>query len=84
MSTHLTRLTNLLETASKGHYSKDIAILFRKAARTSLGSHMTTKSLELKHTIKLIQELTSEIEENEAKIQSIMDETNFQSSVSLE
>lgn len=75
-SAHLTRLTNLLETASKGHYSKDIAIRFRDAARTSIGSHMPAKSLELKHTIKLINELTSEIDEIETEIQSIMNEIN--------
>jgi transposase len=75
-SAHLTRLTNLLETASKGHYSKDTAVLFREAARTSIGSHMPAKSLELKHTIKLIQELTSEIDEIESEIKTIMDEIN--------
>ena len=75
-SAHLTRLTNLLETASKGRYSKDTAILFRDAAKTSIGSHMPAKSLELKHTIKLIQELTFEIDEIEVGIQSIMDEIN--------
>ncbi len=75
-SAHLTRLSNLLETASKGHYSKHTAILFREAARNSIGSNMPAKSLELKHTIKLIQELNSEIDEIEAEIKSIMDEIN--------
>ncbi|MCD7823396.1 MAG: IS110 family transposase [Oscillospiraceae bacterium] len=73
---HLTRLTNLLEQASKGHYSKDTAIIFREAARTSIGSNMPAKSLELKHTIHLIQELTSEIDEIENEIKCIMDEIN--------
>ena len=75
-SAHLTRLTNLLETASKGHYRKDVAITFRNAARNSIGSNMPAKSLELKHTIKLIQELDAEISEIENEIQSIMDEIN--------
>lgn len=70
---HLTRLTNLLSTASKGHYGKDTAILFREAARSSIGSHMPAKSLELKHTIKLISEISAEIDEVEAEIKSIMD-----------
>ena len=35
---------------------------------------MPAKSLELKHTIKLIRELTSEIDEIEDSIQQIMDE----------
>ena len=73
---HLTRLSNLVKTASKGHYTKDIAITFREAARTSIGSNMPAKSLELKHTIKLIRELDAEIEEIENEIKIIMDEIN--------
>lgn len=75
-SSHLTHLANVLETASKGRYHKDTAIMFRDAARTSIGSHMPAKSLELKHTIKLIQELDSEIDEIESEIKIIMDEIN--------
>ena len=71
-SAHLTRLTNLLSKASKGHYNKDTAVLFRLTARDSIGSVMPAKSLELKHTIKLIQELTSEIDKIEAAIKQIM------------
>ena len=73
---HLTRLTNLLSEASKGQYNKETAIAFRNAAKTSIGSNMPAKSLELKHTIKLIQELTSEINEIENEIKLIMDELN--------
>ena len=73
---HLTRLSNLVETASNGHYTKDTAITFREAARTSIGSNMPAKSLELKHTIKLIRELDAEIEEIENEIKIIMDEIN--------
>ena len=73
---HLTRLTNLLNESSKGRYDKDTAILFREAARSSIGSHMPAKSLELKHTIKLIRELDAEIEEIENEIKNIMDEIN--------
>ncbi len=71
---HLTRLTNLLETASRGRYDKNTAILFRNAARTSIGSHMPAKSLELKHTIELIEVLDSEIAEIEVEIKAIVDE----------
>lgn len=73
-SAHLTRLSNLLSENSKGHYGKDTAVIFREAARSSIGSHMPAKSLELQHTIRLIQELTSEIDEIEASIKRIMDE----------
>ena len=71
---HLTRLSNLLSESSKGRYGKDTAITFRDAAKISIGSYMPAKSLELKHTIKLIQELTVEIDEIEAAIKRIMDE----------
>ena len=75
-SAHLTRLANLLENSSRGHYGKETAITFRNAARVSIGSNMPAKSLELKHTIKLIQELDAEIEEIENEIKSIMDKIN--------
>ncbi len=73
-SAHLTRLSNLLSESSKGRYGKDTAGMFREAARNSVGSHMAAKSLELKHTIKLIHELTVEIDEIETAIRRIMDE----------
>ena len=73
---HLTRLTNLLYESSKGRYNRDTAIRFREAARNSIGSVMPAKSLELKHTIKLISELDTEIKEIELAINSIMDEIN--------
>lgn len=75
-SVHLTKLTNLLSSASKGHYGKDNAEEIRNAARNSIGSDMPAKSLELKHTIKLIRELDAEIEEIEAHIKAIMDKLN--------
>lgn len=59
---HLTRLTNLLETSSRGHYGKETAITFHETARMSVGSNMPAKSLELKHIIRLIQELDADIE----------------------
>ena len=72
-SAHLTRLSNLLSEASRGRYDKDDAIRIRNAARLSIGSVMPAKSMELKHTIRLINELTSEVNEIEAEIKSIMD-----------
>ena len=73
---HLSRLSNLLDKASKGHYKKDTAITFREAARNSIGSNIPAKSLELKHTIRLIRELDSEIDEIENEIKVIMDRIN--------
>ena len=73
-SCHLTHLTKLLEHASKGRYSREKAIEIREAARTSIGSNMPAKSLELRHTLKLIRELDSEISEIESEIKRIMDQ----------
>ena len=71
---HLTRLKALLETASKGHYKRDMALRIRDAARNSIGAFMPAKSLELQHTIRLIRELDAEIAEIEERIQSIMND----------
>lgn len=75
-SCHLTHLTKLLENASKGRYGREKAMEIRNAARTSIGSSMPAKSLELKHTLRLIRELDSEISEIESEIKRIMDEIN--------
>ena len=73
---HLTRLTHLLYEASKGRYDRQKALEIREAAKSSIGSVMPAKSLELKHTIALIQVLDAEIEEVECEIQRIMDTIN--------
>lgn len=70
---NLTRLKFLLADASKGRYGRDMALALRDAARNSIGSEMPAKSLELRHTIRLIRELDSEIEEVETIIQDIME-----------
>ncbi len=70
---HLTRLKSLLETVSKGRYKQDMALEIRDAARNSIGSRISAKSLELQHTIRLIRELDAEIEEIEEQIQSLME-----------
>ena len=71
---HLTKLNNMLQEASKGRYGKRKAVEIRDTARNSIGSVMPAKSLELKHTIKLIRELTLEIAEIDSEIKKIMDE----------
>ena len=70
---HLTRLKHLLYDASKGHYGRDMALTVRDAATSSIGSVIPAKSLELKHTIHLIQVLSAEIDEIEDAINAIMD-----------
>ena len=69
---HLTHLKALLSGASRGHYGRDKAVEIRDAARRSIGSGMPAKSLELRHTIQLIQVLDTEIDDIEAAIEEIM------------
>jgi len=73
-SVNLTRLKYLLEGASKGHYGRDMALAIRDVAKASVGSVMPAKSLELRHTIHLIRELDTEIDEVEVSIQDIMEQ----------
>lgn len=71
---NLTKLSNLLANNSHGRLDKSKAIEINQLANNSIGSNMPAKSLELKHTIKLIRELDSEISEIESEIKKIMDE----------
>ena len=70
---HLTHFKAVLAAASKGRYDRDKAVAIRDAARRSIGSVMPAKSLELKHTIRLIRELDREIDEIEEQIFAILD-----------
>jgi len=71
---HLTHFKAVLADASRGRYDWEKAVEIREAARTSIGSTMPAKSLELQHTIRLIRELDKEIDEIEAAIKAVMDE----------
>lgn len=73
---HLTHLKAVLYDASKGRYDRDKTLKIRDAAKCSIGSVMPAKSLELRHTIKLIHEMDTEIAEIEAAIKTIMVEMN--------
>ena len=73
---HLTRLKHLLNEASKGRYGRDMALMIRDAATSSIATAMPAKSLELKHTIRLIEVLSAEIDEIENAINAIMDTLN--------
>ena len=73
---NLTHLKSLLHDNSKGHYGRERAVELRDAARNSIGAAMPAKSLELKHTIRLIQILSAEIEEIESEIDKLMEQTH--------
>ena len=69
---HLTHFKTVLSDASRGRYGREKAVEIREAARRSIGSAMPAKSLELRHTIRLIRELDQEIEDVEDAIQTIL------------
>ena len=71
-SANLTHLKHLLSKKSKGHYGRDMAIAIRTAAASSIGTIIPAKSMELKHTIRLAEVITEEIDEIETTINSIM------------
>ena len=73
-NSHLTHFKSVLSNASRGRYDGEKAIEIHKAAKNSIGSITPAKSLELQHTIHLIRELDTEINEIEAAIKTIMDE----------
>ena len=76
MPVAFTRLTNLLHDAFRGRYDREKAVEIRDVAKRSVSFVMTAKSLELKHTLKLIEELSDEIDEIETEIKAIMDKWN--------
>ena len=69
---HLKHLTNVLSKNSRGRYSHEKALEFRNAAAQSIGSHKVAESLELQHTIALINELNEEISQIEEHISDIL------------
>ena len=71
---HLTHLKALAHKASAGNLSEEKVTEIREAARRSVGAVITSKSLELRNTIRLIHSLDDEITEIEQEIQSILEQ----------
>jgi transposase len=71
---HLPRLTTVLKTSSNGKYGKEKALEIRALASDSIGSSSKAIGFELQQTIRLIQNLESEIALLDSEIKRIMDE----------
>lgn len=70
---HLTKLSNLLNKASRGKYSKPQAITLKELAKTSVGVKTNpTLSIQIRHSISQIELFSSQIEEIDSAITSIM------------
>ena len=68
-SANLTRLTNIIKTASCGRFSKDKAIEIRNLAKHSVGSGSPASSFELRQVIESIEYWDEKIEKAEAEIE---------------
>lgn len=75
-SCHLTKLTNILLSSSKGKYGKEKATQLKQLAANSIGLDSPSISFELQQTIRLLVSLQEEIKFLDAKIKCIMQEIN--------
>lgn len=69
---HLTKLTNILKSNSKGHYNQEKAKEIRDAARTSVGTCTSMQSLELTQTIERLQLIRQQLCHVENQIEKLM------------
>lgn len=71
---HLTRLTNLIRKSSHGKYGRDKAVALRNLAASSIGLSDEALAFELQQTIRMIQNVQTEIDALDRKIKSIVRE----------
>lgn len=71
---NIVRLTNVLSDNSHGKYGKDKALEIRELARNSIGFDSKATGFELRQTIRLIQNLQSEIDVLDKEIKIVMNE----------
>lgn len=73
---HLTKLTNLLNTSSRGKTGREEAIALKQLAATSIGQESAALEFELLQTIDLIDHLTDLRESADKEVARIMKELN--------
>lgn len=73
-SMHLTRLSNLLKKASKGHYTQSHAASLKELAAQSVGTKNDTLSLPISQSIVQIELFTTQLEQVDSSIKEIMDD----------
>ena len=71
---HLTRLTNLIRKESRGRCGREKAVALRKLAASSIGLSDEALAFELRQTIRMIQNVQTEIDALDQKIKSIVRE----------
>ncbi len=75
-STRVDAITNLLNKASKGHFSLEKAQKLKELAKSSIGVNNSSLSIQIKHSVKQIELLDEQIKEIDLKIKEIIDELN--------
>lgn len=73
---HLTKLTNLLKSSSRGKYGKTKAQEIKSLAQGSIGSNSRASAFELQQTIRLVQNAQLEIDLLDKQIKVLMEEIN--------
>jgi len=67
--TNVTRLENLLKSASRGHFGKEKAENLKSLAKTSIGSN--NKDFQIRHTISQIRLLESQLDDTEKRLKEL-------------
>jgi transposase len=73
---HLTRLGNLLGAASRGKYGKDKALEIKNLASKSVGTNSRVIGFELQQTIRLITNVSDELDVLDSEIKALMQRIN--------
>ena len=71
-SMHLTHLTNLLKTASRGHFKKETAVELRVLAQKSVGTSDNSLSIQITQSIEQIELLDRQLELIESEMEDIV------------
>jgi len=69
---HLTRLANLLGASSRGKYGKEKALEIKSLAVRSVGTNSRVIGFELQQTIRLINNVSSELDILDSEIKALM------------
>lgn len=71
-SMHLTHLTHLLKTNSRGHFKKETALALRVLAQKSVGNGDKSLSIQIAQSIEQIELLDSQLKRTEQEITDII------------
>lgn len=71
-SMHLTHLTHLLKSNSKGHFKKETAVELRVLAQKSVGNGDKSLSIQITHCIEKIELLNAQLANVESEMEDIV------------